>query len=111
MKETLLSLKIPGSDGTSVPVPVPSGIPTGISIGTIATSFLQVAMVFGVLLSLFYLLYGGFFWIQASGDKQKWDKARRIIVYSIMGLIIMTLALVIVSVITHAFGVESLIGG
>ena len=105
------SLKVPGPDGDLIELQAPPGIPTGeqFTIGHIATVFLQLAMVIGILLSLFYLVYGGFYWIQASGDKQKWDKARRTIVYAIFGLIIMSLALVIVSVVSSAFGVRTVV--
>lgn len=106
----LLSLTIPGPSGTSVGITPPTGIPSGLSLGKITTSFLQVAMVIGVILSLFYLIYGGFYWLQSKGDKEKLDKARRIITSSMLGLIIMSLSLVIVSFISQALGIDTLIG-
>lgn len=110
--KTFLSLKIPGPNGSSVEIIPPPGIPSGaqFSIGFLATKFLELAMVIGIFLSLFYLIYGGFYWIQSKGDKEKLDKARRILLYSILGLIIMSLSLVIVNVIGKALGVETLIG-
>lgn len=108
-----LSLKIPGQQpGTSIEITPPPGIPSGsqFTVGFLSTRALELAMVVGIFVSLFYLIYGGAYWIQASGDKQKWDKARRTIVYSIFGLIIMSLSLVIVNVIAKAFGVETLVG-
>ena len=108
---TYLSLKSPGPGGTSVEIQPPPGIPTGpeFTIGNIASLFIQIALIIGIFLSLFYLIYGGLYWIQASGDKQKWDKARRIIIYSILGLIVMSLALVIVNVIASAFGIRTVV--
>lgn len=104
-----LSLKVPGPSGNPIEIVAPAGIPTGeqFTIGHIATVFLGVAMIIGIGLSLGYLVYGGIYWIQASGDKQKWDKARRIVIYSIIGLIIMSLSLVIVNVVASAFGVKT----
>lgn len=103
----LLSLTIPGADGSPMKVETPPGIPSGISIGKLATNFLGLAMVVGILLSFFYLVYGGWFWLQSKGDKEKLDKARRIIINSIIGLIVMSLALVIVNIIAQALDVKS----
>src|SRR3989344_3276218 len=91
------------------PIQAPPGIPTGpeFTIGSIASLFIQLALIIGIFLSLGYLIYGGLYWQQASGDKQKWDKARRIIIYSIFGLIVMSLALVIVNVMASAFGIKT----
>lgn len=103
------SLKIPGTGGTPVEILPPEGIPTGpeFTIGSIASLAIQLMLLIGIFLSLGYLIYGGFSWQAASGDKQKWDRARRIIVYSIIGLIIMSLALVIVNVVGSAFGLRT----
>ena len=111
MTSKLFSLTVPGPDGDPMELQAPPGIPTGeqFTIGAIASFFIQLALVIGILLSLFYLIYGGFYWLQASGDKQKWDKARRTIVYAIFGLIIMSLALVIVNVVSSAFGVKTVV--
>lgn len=105
------SLKVPGPDGDPIELQAPPGIPTGeqFTIGHIATVALQVALIFGILLSLGYLIFGGFYWIQASGDKQKWDKARRTILYAIFGLIVMSLALVMVNIVSSAFGVKTVV--
>ena len=107
--ENLFSLKLPGADGNPVELQAPSGIPTGpeFTIGSIASLAIQLALIVGIFISLGYLIYGGLYWQQASGDKQKWDKARRIIVYSVFGLIIMFLALAIVNVVASAFGLKS----
>ncbi|OGH19091.1 MAG: hypothetical protein A2868_00215 [Candidatus Levybacteria bacterium RIFCSPHIGHO2_01_FULL_40_15b] len=105
------SLKIPGTGGTPVEILPPQGIPTGpeFTIGHLATVALQVAMISGIGLSLGYLVYGGFLWLQSSGDKQKLDKARRTIIYAIVGLIVMSLALVIVNVVASAFGIKTVV--
>ncbi|HVT01218.1 MAG TPA: hypothetical protein VHE53_03220 [Patescibacteria group bacterium] len=110
--DKLLALQIPGEQGP-VQIQAPQGIPSGstFTIGSIATSFIQLAMVIGIFMSMIYLAYGGFYWVQSKGDKQTLDKARRILTYAIIGLIIMSISLVIVNVVTTAFGVKSLIGG
>jgi len=106
MKEKLLSFTIPGSGE----IQAPPGIPTNVSISTIATNSLQAITAVGIILSLLYLTYGGFHWIQSKGDKETLDKSRRIILYSIIGLIVMVLSLVIVNIVGSALGVNTLIG-
>lgn len=108
-----LSLKIPGVEGSPVEIQPPQGVPSGttFSLGFLATRALEVVMVLGIFLALFYLLYGGIYWLQSSGEKEKLDKARRIIVYSIIGLVVMSLSMLAVNVIARAVGIETLISG
>ena len=84
----------------------PAGIPSGsgFTLEAIFTTLIQAAMVVGILISLVYLCYGGFYWVQSKGDKETLDKARRIITYSILGLIVMSLALVIVNLLIAIVG-------
>ncbi len=103
-----LALKIPGQTG-SVEILTPPGIPHEIKLGTLFSLAIEVAMVIGILLSLMYLTYGGIFWIQTKGDKEQLDKARRIITYALVGLILMSFSLVIVNIFIQALGVDSLI--
>ena len=108
--ETLFSLRIPGTGGTPVEIRPPTGIPSGedFSIGSLASGFIEIMMIIGIFLSLFYFIYGGFYWIQSRGNKEKLDKARRILTFSILGLIIMSTALVIVNVIMASIGIETI---
>ncbi|HVZ12808.1 MAG TPA: hypothetical protein VG965_07320 [Patescibacteria group bacterium] len=111
MKE-LLSLSIPqGADSTPVQIQTPADIPSGVSLGALVTTLLQAAMVFGILMSLGFFVYGGLHWVQSRGDKESLNKSRRILIYAVFGLIVMSLALVIVNVITSALGVQNLISG
>ena len=103
----LLSLTIPGE--TPVKIQTPPGIPENIKLVVIMRALFEVIMVVGIILSLLYLVYGGIYWIQTKGDKEALDKARRIITYAIVGLIIMSFALVIVNIFTSALGIESII--
>ncbi len=107
----LLSLKIPGGPGGgSTDITPPPGIPSGLSLGHITSALLDLILIFGVIVSMVYFAYGGIFWIQSKGNKETLDKARRIIIYSVMGLILMSLSLVIVNLISNALGVQTLIG-
>lgn len=101
--DKLIALKTPGMDPIKV-----TGIPSGAdyTIGSLAGGGIKIAMIAGIIMSLFYLTYGGFYWLQARGDKENLDKARRIILYSIVGLILMSLALVIVNILSTALGID-----
>jgi len=107
--DKLLTLSIPGAGGTPTQILAPKGIPTHIPLGNLAGNLLAAAIGIGILLSLLYLVYGGFYWMQSKGDKENLDKARRIILYAIIGLIVMMLSLFVVNLITAALGVETLI--
>lgn len=103
----LLSLTIPDQSGTPVTLKPPDNIPTTeYTIGSIATGALNVAMLIGIILSLLYLIYGGWYWLQSKGDKEKLDKARRIIVYAVLGLIIMSMAFLFVNIIAQALDLD-----
>jgi len=103
MKEKLLSLNIPGYGK----VDTPENIPSGVQSQSLVTAALSIALIIGIIMSLFYLIYGGIFWLQSGGDKTKLDKARRTIIYAVVGLIVMSLALLIVNVILAALGIKS----
>jgi hypothetical protein len=100
------ALTVPGLSGTPMQIQV-SGIPSGYTIGGLASGGIRIAMIVGIFLSLIYLLYGGWYWLQSKGDKQNLDKARRIIVYAVVGLIIMSVSMVVVNVISTAVGVKT----
>ncbi len=110
--EKFLSLKVPGPSDVPIEISAPAGIPTGskFTIGYIATVFLELAMIIGIFLSLGYLVYAGIYWLQSRGDKEKIIKARRTILYALLGLIIMSLSLVVVNIIASVFGVKSVVG-
>lgn len=107
-----LSLKIPGPSGTQIEISPPAGVPAGarFSLGNILTIFLGFLMVVGIILSTAFLVYGGILWITSSGDKQKLDKARKTLLYSIIGLIVMSLSLLIINVLGKILGLNLIIG-
>ncbi len=105
----LISLTVPGPSLTPVKIIAPDGVPTGIGLGDLITAILGVIILIGIVLSLMFMLYGGLYWTQSKGDKETLDKARRIILYAIIGLIVMSLSFVIVTVVSQAIGVPSLI--
>lgn len=107
-----LALTIPGGLSGTPPVEIraPEGVPTGLSLPGLVNFFLQGLLVAGLLLSLAYLIYGGWFWIQSKGDKETLNKARRILIYAIFGIVVMSLALVAVNLVSQAFTGDTVIG-
>jgi cbb3-type cytochrome oxidase subunit 3 len=102
----LLALTLPGD--TPVKIETPPGIPTGINLSVIIRLAIEVSLVIGTILALIFLIYGGIYWMQSSGNKESLDKARKIIIYSIAGMIIMAFSVVIVNVFTTALGLPNL---
>ncbi len=104
-----LSLSIPGTNGTPTQIEVPGGVPT---IGTHDLSYyvsfaITAFLLFLVVTSLIYLLWGGFRWIQSEGDPKNVDSARRHIIFAIIGLLLGVFSIIIVNTITGIFGVTT----
>jgi hypothetical protein len=109
---TLLALKIPDVDvnGGEREILAPSEIPTGgIEPGgkgnIILLNSITLLLVTTIILSLFFLIFGGIKWTTSSGDKAKLDSARKTIIYALVGLIISFLSFFIISIIGSFFGV------
>lgn len=104
MQEKLLSLTIPGGNG-STEVVAPRNIPSGVDAPeNILQTSLDLLTIIGVIAALIFLIYGGLLWVTSSGDKAKVDRARQTIMYSIIGLVVMILAFVIVQTIGYFLG-------
>lgn len=106
MKEFALS--IPGPSGTSVSIPAPQDI-QNIPIATYGSNIiwlsLELFLLAALLLSLFMLMYGGFRFMTSGGSKQDLDLAKKTIVLSVIGLLIVVLSFIIINFIAGFFGV------
>ena len=80
----------PGSEFARGPNPLGVLFSTGISL------FLIIAGI----VTLIYLLWGGFDWISSAGDKEKLLKARQKIQNAFIGMIVVIAALVIFNLLT-----------
>lgn len=90
------------------PIEAPGGVPTISNtqpLSHIIAVGINVLLVFLILLSLFYLVWGGFNWIQSAGDQKNLDGARNKIVFAILGLILGFVSFVIVNIFTNIFGI------
>lgn len=72
-------------------------------------SFIEFITVVAIILSVFFLIWGGIKWVMSGGDKGKIEQARSAIIASIVGLVISLLAYFITSVVVRIFtGNESM---
>lgn len=67
---------------------------------------LSLLILAAIILSLLFLIWGGFDWITSGGDKQKLQSARHKIVFAIVGLVIVFLAFFVVNVVSNLFGIK-----
>ena len=104
-----LSFSIPGSNGTSVNLPVPSGVPTGGLFGSgqsVIQTFINLAGLFAILLGLFLLILSGFQWMNAAGDKQKLQSAKSRLIFTIIGLVVVFASFLIINLVSQFFGTK-----
>lgn len=76
----------------------------GDDFSVVPRNIFNILLVAAVLLSLFFLIYGGIKWITSGGDKGKVDAARGTVTAAIVGLIIAFLSFTIISMINYFFG-------
>ncbi len=100
----LITLSVPGYGEIVAPSSVPDASNT--SVGQIVGWGLNVFIFVGIVASLGFIIFGGFKWITSGGDKQRLDAARKTIIYSIVGLIIMVLSVIAIAFIGSIFGVK-----
>jgi hypothetical protein len=72
--------------------------------GGIVARIVTILLILAIILTLFYLIYGGIKWITSGGDKGKIDEARKHISSAIIGLIISLAAFFIVGFFMGIFG-------
>ena len=78
--------------------------PTGSKIKTIQELANRIAtwvIEFIGILAFFALVYGGFTYMSAGGDSTKADKAKKVIMYAILGLVLAVLAYAITRILVH----------
>lgn len=92
-----------GSSSGSVPLPAkPANLPSP-SLESVVTFVVKVIWAIGQIGFVVVLLVGGVMFITAAGDEGKAEKAKKLILYAIIGLIVMLAAWGISSFLTNAF--------
>lgn len=104
MQDKLLSLKIPGQDNAITPPP--GLITTGdAGLAGIIQWVIIVLVAVGIVAALIFLIWGAIKWITSGGDKEKIAGARNTILFSIIGLIVVLLSVVIIQFVGGILGV------
>ncbi|MCD6225664.1 hypothetical protein J7J95_01105 [bacterium] len=80
------------------------------------SALIGILSVAAVVYFLFQIIFTGFQWISSGGDAQKIKQAQSRLSQSVIGLVIVLLAMVVLSLISYLFGVDfldlsSLLGG
>jgi hypothetical protein len=74
-------------------------------LGNIISNILNIVFAIGVVLALFYLIWGAFTWITSGGDKGKTADARNKIIAAVVGLILLAAVWALLSlVLTVIYG-------
>jgi len=75
-----------------------SGVPTGgaTKLFEIISLGLTLLIIGGILLCLFYFIWGGIDWLMSEGEKEKIKLGRDKIAYSIVGLVIIFLSFLLI---------------
>lgn len=76
------------------------------NIGGIIGKIIVLLLIIAVVISLFFLIYGGIKWIMSGGDKTAVEGARNHIVAAIVGLVIALLAFFVLNFVGRFFGVD-----
>jgi hypothetical protein len=76
------------------------------SLAGIIGALITFIFIVGVVIALFYLLFGAVRWIFSGGDKGAIDSARGTIVAAIVGLIILFLTFLLINVLLAFFNVN-----
>ncbi|MFH1832785.1 MAG: hypothetical protein ABH816_01275 [Candidatus Levyibacteriota bacterium] len=76
------------------------------NIGGIIGKIIVLLLIVAVVVSLFFLIYGGIKWIISGGDKTAVEGARNHIVAAIVGLMIALLSFFVLNFVGRFFGVD-----
>ena len=69
-------------------------------------SIIQIILSFLGILAVIIILWGGFIWMTAAGDETKVDKAKKLIISGIVGIVIILAAYIIANFVITTIGGE-----
>ena len=69
-------------------------------------SIIQILLGFLGILAVIIILWGGFMWMTAAGDESKVDKAKKLIISGIVGIVIILAAYIIANFVIGTIGAE-----
>lgn len=100
MNEKLLSLTIGGEV-----IEAPDGVVSGGNLAGILSWVINFLTLVGIVAALIFLIWGGVKWITSGGDKEKLQSARRTVLFSIIGLVVILLSVIIIQVTSSFLGI------
>ena len=99
-------------DASGAVINDPSGNPEVIftinCVPVLINQILQMALAFGGIIAVFFIVWGGLKIVRSGGDAKQLDNARQTITYAIIGLIIVFMAYFIIMFISDITGVGCL---
>lgn len=87
-------IKVPESGGT--------GLPNDSSVSDIILRIINIALAIAGLVAVLFLIIGGFRYITSGGNEETAEKAKKVILNAIIGIVVIILSFVIVRVISNA---------
>jgi len=78
-----------------------------ITINPLVKSLIGLSLTIGIVLSFFFLIWGGINWILAAGDKEKLIKSQTTVTGAIIGLAVIFSAWAILNLLKYFFGITS----
>lgn len=72
----------------------------------LTTTAISLLILSAIILSLFYLIWGGVDWIMSEGDKQRLGNAKQKIIFSIIGLTIVFVSFLIINILSKFFKIS-----
>jgi len=107
-----LALKTPGGDNTPEDLPVPPGLPKEVTDGITTTSnVFQLAvnslLLVGATIAVVMIMISGIRMITSGGDATKLASAKRRMIFSIIGLILILGAFFLVGIVMKVLGINS----
>ena len=106
-----LTLSIPGVNGS--PVPIDSGLPSGVPTGGLDTTgvstisaFIILFVVFAILFALWNVWKGGWDMITSHGHKEGLKRGWERVVFALLGLVFVFLTFFAISIVNSLFGTD-----
>jgi small-conductance mechanosensitive channel len=98
-----IALSVPqyGQIDSNLPVPTTTG-------QNVIWTLINVLLVVAVLLTVWFILMGGWNIITSEGKKEKMENGRKQVMYALMGLILVFLSFLFINVIGAFFGINLL---
>ncbi|MDO8558639.1 MAG: hypothetical protein Q7S09_05700 [bacterium] len=98
-----LAIELPGDVGITVPSTDIDSVSDFYIILGVATSWI---LVFGLLIGVLFVIWGGVKYITSGGDDTKAKDAKSIILYALIGTVFLILAVALIKIIVSFFGVD-----